>query len=380
MTTTTVDRETGVQRTPLYDLHTELGAKLVPFAGYLLPVSFPAGILHEHAHTRRGASLFDVSHMGLVRLAGAGAAAALEALVPADLLALPVGRLRYTVLTNEQGGIRDDIIVANRGDYLELVINAAVKDADIAWLTTKLGAICAVNVLAGRALLALQGPASARVLARLAARLPEFFMHVIDTRVAGVACSVSRSGYTGEDGFEILADAGDAERLARRLLAEVEVEPAGLGARDSLRLEAGLPLYGHDLDEHTTPVEAGLDFVIGRARRRDGARPGGFPGAAPILAELQHGPARRRVGLRPQGRAPVRADTPIVDAEGAEIGRVTSGTFGASVDAPVAMGYVTAAQAAPDTRLAALVRGAPRPLTVVPLPFVPHRYQRPSSA
>lgn len=360
-------------RTPLYGLHAERQAKLVPFAGYEMPVQYPAGILKEHLHTRSRAGLFDVSHMGQVRLTGAGAAAALETLVPGDIAGLPVGRIRYTVFTNDAGGILDDLMVTNAGDHLFLVVNAACKDADLAHLRSHLGAAVGIEPLADRALLALQGPAAAAVLARFApdvAAMP--FMSWRPAVVAGIPVGLTRSGYTGEDGYEISVPADAADALARRLLAEPEVAPIGLGARDSLRLEAGLCLYGHDIDTATTPIEAGLAWTIGKRRRTEG----GFPGAAVVQSQLAHGPARRRVGIRPDGRAPAREHTAVADLAGRVIGEITSGGFGPTVNGPVAMGYVETAAAAPGTRLQLLIRGKFHPAEVVTLPFAPHRYYR----
>ncbi len=359
-------------RTPLYDLHIELGARMVPFAGYEMPVQYPAGILAEHLHARARAVLFDVSHMGQISVRGAGASAALEALVPADIAGLGPGAMRYTLLTNDGGGILDDLMVSNAGDHLLLVVNAACKDDDLAHLRAGLNGV-AVEMHADRALLALQGPAAAAALARHApgcARLS--FMAAAAMPVAGVACWVSRSGYTGEDGFEISAPEGAAEALARRLIGEPEVEPAGLGARDSLRLEAGLCLYGHDIDTTTTPVEAGLAWTIARRRRAAG----GFPGAAVIQRQLAEGPARRRVGLRPEGRAPAREHTEVTDPEGRRIGAVTSGGYGPSLGAPVAMGYVDAGHAQAGAEVALVVRDTPRPARVAPMPFVPTRHHK----
>ncbi len=365
--------ETASLRTPLHALHLSLGAKMVPFAGYEMPVQYAAGIMAEHLHTRARAGLFDVSHMGQLRLAGADAATALEALVPGDIRALAPGRMRYSLFTNDKGGILDDLMVTNAGDHLFLVVNAARKAADLAHLRRGLAGKATLTPLEDRALLALQGPAAAAVLARLApetAAMP--FMTGTALTLAGAPCFVTRSGYTGEDGFEISAPAIAAEALARRLLAEPEVLPVGLGARDSLRLEAGLCLYGHDIDETTTVMEAGLGWAIQKRRRAEG----GFPGAAVTLRELADGAARKRVGIRPEGRAPAREGTEIVDAQGAAIGRITSGGFGPSVDGPVAMGYVASAQAPLGTALQLIVRGTPRPARIVPLPFVPHRYFR----
>ena len=361
------------RRTPLYDLHRELGGRIVAFAGWELPVQYPAGILAEHQHCRTAAALFDVSHMGQVRLDGDGAAAALERLVPADLQSLAPGRARYTQLTDAAGGILDDLIVSNAGDHLFVVVNAGNRDADLARLRASLEPAIRVTELADRALLALQGPAAGAVLARLApASAGLRFMTTAVMDVAGSPCRVSRLGYTGEDGFEISVPAAAAVALARRLLAEPEVAPAGLGARDSLRLEAGLPLHGHEIDPTTTPVEAGLAFSIGKRRRDEG----GFPGADVILRQLADGPARRLVGIRPEGRAPAREGTAIQGPDGSSIGTITSGGFGPTVGGPVAMGYVAADAAAPGTGLVLLVRGKPLPARVAALPFVPHRYHR----
>lgn len=368
----TVLTEEALLRTPLHALHVELGARMVPFAGYEMPVQYPAGILAEHRHTRAKASLFDVSHMGQARLKGSGAALALESLVPVDVLGLPPGRQRYGFFTNEAGGILDDLMVSNMGDHLFLVVNASRKAHDFALLNA-----LDPQILSDRALLALQGPGAAAVIAGLAPGLESMpFMSCVAGKVANFECQVSRSGYTGEDGFEISVAAGDADGLARLLLAQEGVAPAGLGARDSLRLEAGLCLYGHDLDETTTPVEAGLAWAIQKVRRRGGARAGGFPGAALILDQLERGAARARVGILPEGRAPVREGEPLQDSTGRAVGRLTSGGFGATLDAPLAMGYVGREYAAPGTVLSATVRGKPRACRVCALPFVPHHYYR----
>ncbi len=346
---------------------------MVPFAGYEMPVQYAAGILAEHRHTRARASLFDVSHMGQARLHGADAAAALESLVPADIIGLAQGRQRYAFFTNEAGGILDDLVVANMGDHLFLVVNAGRKEQDFALLQGR----CRAEVLADRALLALQGPDSGKVMTRLAPDAATLvFMSITKTTIEGVECIVSRSGYTGDDGFEISAPAGGAEKLARLLLGHDEVRPAGLGARDSLRLEAGLCLYGHDIDESTTPVEAGLGWAIQRARRHGGTREGGFPGAEVILDQLEHGAPRQRVGILPEGRAPLREGASLQDSVGNTVGKLTSGGFGATLDAPVAMGYVRSNCAAEGTLLRAVVRGKQRACRVSALPFVPHRYYR----
>ena len=362
-----------LKRTPLYALHRELGAKMVPFAGYEMPVQYPAGILAEHLHTRSQAGLFDVSHMGQIRLTGADPIVALEALVPGDLQALAAMRMRYTLFLNEEGGILDDLMVTRREDGLFLVVNAARQEADFAHLRDCLSPAAAIEPLADRALLALLGPAAATVLSCLidgVARLG--FLTAAEVMVDGRQWLVTRSGYTGEDGFEISLPAAEAEGFARRLIAQPEVLPIGLGARDSLRLEAGLCLYGHDIDEETTPIEADLAWTIGKRRRADG----GFPGAATVLRQLTEGAPRKRVGIRPEGRAPAREDTEIVDTAGNRIGRVTSGGFGPSVGGPVAMGYVHRSHAREGTALELQVRGTPRPARVARLPFVPTHYYR----
>lgn len=370
------DGET-LSRTPLHDLHVELGARMVPFAGYEMPVQYPGGILEEHRHTRCRAGLFDVSHMGQVRLTGGDAAAALESLVPMDIRGLAEWRQRYALFTNPKGGIEDDLMVTNAGDHLFMVVNAARKAHDIAHLRSGLAGRCDIEELADRALLALQGPQAADVLTRLAPDVAALrFMTACRTTVAGAECFVTRSGYTGEDGFEISVPAERALELARTLLAAAEVAPVGLGARDSLRLEAGLCLYGHDIDSGTTPVEAGLTWAIQKVRRRGGAREGGFPGAEVILRQIEEGVARRRVGLRPAGRAPVREGAELTEDAGRVVGRVTSGGFGPTVGGPVAMGYVESEFAAAGTGLNATVRGKALPVTVTPMPFVERRYCR----
>ncbi len=367
-----------LRRTPLYRLHQSLGARMVPFAGYEMPLQYPAGILAEHLHTRAQAGLFDVSHMGQMRIAGSDPAAALETLVPGDIRALAPMRMRYSLLLNGTGGILDDLMATRLADGLFdgglfVVVNAARKEADLAHVRDRLAGTAAVEPLEDRALLALQGPAAAAVLARLAPGVELMpFMTAAELALDGRQCLVTRSGYTGEDGFEISLPAADAPGLAEKLLAEPEVMPIGLGARDSLRLEAGLCLCGQDIDETTTPIEADLAWTIGKRRREEG----GFPGAAAILRQLAQGASRKRLGIRPDGRAPARESTVIADDAGNEIGRVTSGGFGPSLGAPVAMGYVDAAHAAEGAPLSLLVRGSPRPARIVPLPFVPHRYHR----
>ncbi|MET3965611.1 aminomethyltransferase [Bradyrhizobium sp. JR7.2] len=374
----------SLKRTPLHGLHVSLGGKMVPFAGYDMPVQYPAGVLKEHLHTRSSAGLFDVSHMGQLALRPKSgkvedAARALERLVPQDIVAIAPGRQRYAQFTNPDGGILDDLMVANFGDHLFLVVNAACKEADEAHLRAHLSDDCIIDSLQDRALIALQGPKAEAVLAKLCAEAPAMkFMDAGPHKVAGLDCFVSRSGYTGEDGFEISVPAADAERLAKTLLDNPDVMPIGLGARDSLRLEAGLCLYGHDIDTATTPVEAALEWSVQKSRRSGGARTGGFPGTDAILAHFDNGASRRRVGLRTEGRAPVREGALLFadDAGGEPIGKVTSGGFGPSLNAPVAMGYVPTASSALDTKLFAEVRGQRLPLTVAAMPFVKNTYKR----
>jgi len=362
-----------LKRTPLHDLHRELGAKLVPFAGYEMPVQYPAGILAEHQHCRAQAALFDVSHMGQVTLKGPDPVAALETLVPGDIAGLAVNRTRYTQFTDEQAGILDDLMVTNLGDRLFLVVNAACKADDIAHLQKHIGDRVTIREHTDRALLALQGPKAAEVISRLGPEtLAMKFMSFTKASLAGIECCLTRSGYTGEDGFEISCPADQAEKLARRLLEEPEVKPVGLGARDSLRLEAGLCLYGHDIDRTTTPVEAALVWSIGKRRREQG----GYPGAGIVKRELANGPKRKRVGIQPEGRAPAREQTPIVDAQGAALGTITSGGYGPTAGKPIAMGYVPLASSREGTEVNLVVRGKPLPATVVVLPFISHRYYR----
>ena len=365
--------------TPLHALHLELGARMVPFAGYDMPVQYPLGVLKEHLHTREHAGLFDVSHMGQIVLRGKDAAQALEALVPVDIIDLPAGMQRYAMFTNEQGGILDDLMVANLGgDELFLVVNAACKEQDLAHLRQHLGDRCEVQPLfAERALLALQGPAAVTVLSELAPQVADMtFMQFARVPLLGVDCYVSRSGYTGEDGFEISVPAHEAEALARRLLAHPSVQAIGLGARDSLRLEAGLCLYGHDMNEQTTPIEAGLLWAISKPRRLEGARAGGFPGADRIFAQQRDGVSRKRVGLLPQERTPVREGAEIVDEQGRVIGTVCSGGFGPSLGGPLAMGYLDNAYIELGTSVWAIVRGKKVHMLVSKMPFVPQRYYR----
>jgi aminomethyltransferase len=372
----------ALKHTPLYDLHVELGAKMVPFAGYDMPVQYPMGVMKEHLHTRAAAGLFDVSHMGQVILSGAdweAVARAFETLVPMDVLGLEDGRQRYGFFTNEAGGIEDDLMFARRGEDILVVVNAACKQADIARLKAALEPDVRVTPLEDRALIALQGPGAEAVLAGLDARAAAMrFMDVADLELGGTAVWASRSGYTGEDGYEISVAPGDAEALVRALLAQDAVEAIGLGARDSLRLEAGLCLYGHDIDAATNPVEAALTWAIQKVRRQGGARAGGFPGAAAILAALDSGAARKRVGLLPEGRAPMREGVVIYDAAegGTAVGTVTSGGFGPTVGGPVAMGYVAAQASAIGTSLWGEVRGKRLPLSVAKLPFVAAGFKR----
>ena len=368
---------TALSKTPLHALHVSLGAKMVPFAGYDMPVSYPGGILAEHRQCRESAVLFDVSHMGQLRLVGADAAAALETLVPVDIVGLAEGKQRYALFTNDDGGILDDLMVTRRADHFFLVVNASCKEADTAHLRARIGSRCTIEPMPDRALLALQGPKAATVMTRLAPNLAQLtFMSGAEARIAGIAVFATRSGYTGEDGFEISVADVDAEALARALLAQPEVLPAGLGARDTLRLEAGLCLYGHDIDTTTTPIEAGLTWAIQKVRRPGGDRAGGYPGAAPIGRQIRDGVAKKRVGLVGLDRAPVREGAAILDAGGASVGRVTSGTIGPTVGKPIALAYVAPTLAAVDTRVSADVRGKLLPMQVAPMPFVPHRYFR----
>jgi aminomethyltransferase len=364
---------TPLLQTPLAALHARLGGRMVPFAGYAMPVQYPAGIMAEHLHCRAAASLFDVSHMGQGELVGEGAAAALEALTPADVQGLKPGRQRYGLLMNAAGGIDDDFMVANLGDRLFLVVNASRKDADFDRIAAALPSGVRLRRREDRALVALQGPQAIAALADLAPEVSSLpFMGIAEIAIAGVPAIVSRSGYTGEDGVEISVPDEQAEDFCRKLLALSGVKPAGLGARDSLRLEAGLCLYGNDIDETTSPVEAALTWTIGKRRRTAWD----FCGAERVRSELDSGPARLRVGIRPEGRQPARAHTPIHAADGAQVGEITSGGFGPSANAPVAMGYVARPLAADGTALTLMVRGKPLAARVAPMPFVPHRYAR----
>jgi len=384
MTAMIAPRQLVLKRTPLHKLHVAMGARMAPFAGYEMPIQYPLGVMKEHLHTRAAAGLFDVSHMGQIALRPRGGtladvALALERLVPVDVLGLAAGRQRYAFFTNAEGGIIDDLMIAHCGDHIVLVVNASRKPVDEGHLRTAMSQICTIEVLENRALLALQGPAAQRVLAHLAPDVAAMrFMDVRALAIGGSACLVTRSGYTGEDGFEISVAAADAEKLARAFLEDACVTLIGLGARDSLRTEAGLCLYGSDIDENTTPVEAALEWAMPKVRRQSGARPGGFPGADAVLQQLDAGPPRRRVGLRPRERTPVRGGALLFAERSAvePVGRVTSGGFGPSLGAPVAMGYVPQALATPGASLFAEVRGNRMPVEVTDLPFVPHRCKR----
>jgi aminomethyltransferase len=377
------DASTPLLLTPLNELHISLGARMVPFAGYSMPVQYPAGLMAEHHHTRQAAGLFDVSHMGQLRLVGPDAAAALESLIPVDVIDLPVGKQRYGLLLNDEGGIIDDLMFFKRADYIFVIVNGACKVGDIAHIRAKIGTRCQVIPMPEKALLALQGPQAVTALARLAPGVEKLvFMSGGEFKVIcgpqSVSVFLTRSGYTGEDGIEISVDAAQAELLARTLLAQPEVKPIGLGARNSLRLEAGLPLYGNDIDTTTTPVEASLSWAIQKVRRSGGARAGGFPGAAKVLAQLDGSAAlgKKRVGLMALERVPVREHTELQNASGQRVGEVCSGLLGPTIDKPVAMAYVTADCAALGSKLYAMVRGKAVPMEVVAMPFVATHYFR----
>jgi aminomethyltransferase len=367
--------DTDLLKTPLHALHVELGAKMVPFSGYDMPVQYPAGILKEHLHTREKAGLFDVSHMGQAFLSGADPAKALERVTPADVIGLKPGMQRYGLLLNDEGTIKDDFMFSKLEGEADMyvVVNAGTKEGDYAYISEKLGGAAKVTTRFDRALLALQGPMAGAVLERLSPGIDKLtFMKVVRADIAGAPAIVSRSGYTGEDGFEISLEGADGERIARALLAESEVLPIGLGARDSLRLEAGLCLYGHDIDETVTPVEGNLVWSIGKRRKMDKD----FPAAEKIMGQVFDGAAKKRVGILPIGKAPAREHTPIADKSGRVIGEITSGGFGPSLNAPVAMGYVESAFAGDGTEIDLIVRGKPMPARVAPMPFVAHRYRR----
>ncbi|MEE4350057.1 MAG: glycine cleavage system aminomethyltransferase GcvT [Pacificimonas sp.] len=362
---------TDAEKLPLDKLHRSLGAKMVPFAGYAMPLQYE-GIVAEHLWVREHAGLFDVSHMGQLEVSGANVAKALEALMPGDFIGLKEGRLRYTLLLDDNGGVLDDLIVTRRADHFYMVVNGATKKADMAHLTRRLPAGVTVEERADLALLALQGPEAEDVMARLGGELSTMtFMRGSEIRIKGSEIWMSRSGYTGEDGFEISLPAKKAEKLAKLLLADPSVKPIGLGARDSLRLEAGLPLYGHDLSPVSTPVEAGITFAISKRRKMEG----GYPGDERIKAQIENGPKVRRVGLLLPGKRPVREGAPVFAGD-RKTGVVTSGGFAPSVGAPIAMAYVAAEDAADDTALEVEVRGKRLAARVVPMPFVPHRYVR----
>jgi aminomethyltransferase len=368
-----------LRTTPLNALHQELGARMVPFAGYSMPVQYTAGLMAEHHHTRQAAGLFDVSHMGQLRLEGADAAAAFETLMPVDVIGLAPGKQRYGLLLTDEGTIIDDLMFVNRGDNLFVIVNGACKEGDIAHITQRIGSRCNVIPMPERALLALQGPKAVDALKRLVPGVEKLvFMTGGAFDWQGADLFITRSGYTGEDGFEISIDGARAEAFARALLDQREVKPIGLGARNSLRLEAGLCLYGNDIDTTTTPVEAGLNWAMQKVRRTGGARAGGFPGADKVLGQLDGSVpvTRKRVGLIALERVPVREHTELQDASGRQVGEVTSGLLGPTIDKPVAMAYVAADQAAAGTRLNAIVRGKPVAMEVSPMPFVPQRYHR----
>ncbi|GAB1386834.1 glycine cleavage system aminomethyltransferase GcvT [Melaminivora sp.] len=366
--------------TPLNALHLELGARMVPFAGYSMPVQYPAGLMAEHLHTRAQAGLFDVSHMGQLKLIGPDAAAALESLMPVDVIDLPVGKQRYGLLLNDEGGVIDDLMFFHQAENTWfLIVNGACKAGDIAHIQARIGSRCQIELMPTQGLLALQGPQAAAALARLVPGAEKLvFMTGGHFSWNGAELFITRSGYTGEDGFEISVPGAQAEALARALLAQPEVKPIGLGARNSLRLEAGLCLYGNDIDTTTTPPEAALNWAIQKVRRTGGARAGGFPGAGVVLAQINH-PAsltRKRVGLIAKERVPVREGTALQTEDGQAIGSITSGLLAPSVDRPIALGYVTPEYAQPGTRLVALVRGKAVPMEVAPTPFLPPRYHR----
>lgn len=367
-----------LQQTPFYSMHIEAGAKMVPFAGFSMPVQYPLGVKKEHLHTRRRAGLFDVSHMGQLMLSGDGVAQYLESLIPVDYVDLPVGKQRYGFFTNEQGGILDDLMVAHLNDSYFVVVNAACKVQDIAHVTKTLPSGIELNVLTDRALLALQGPSAADILTHIAPEVADMvFMDVREMNLLGMNCIVSRSGYTGEDGFEISLPAAGACQFAAQLLTYPEVEWIGLGARDSLRLECGLCLYGHELTPSTTPVEASLLWALSPVRRQGGRREGGFPGAEMILSQIaQKSEQTKRIGLAGVAKAPVREGAELYNVDGVKIGHVTSGTFGPTAGKPVSMAYVDVAYSGLGTEIFAEVRGKRLPMVVVNMPFVPQRYYR----
>ena len=371
--------DTALLNTPLNALHIELGARMVPFAGYSMPVQYPMGLMAEHHHTRAEAGLFDVSHMGQLRLLGPDAAAAFESLMPVDVIDLPVGKQRYGLLLTDEGTIIDDLMFVNRGTDIFVIVNGACKVNDIAHIQARIGSLCQVIPMPERALLALQGPKAIHALSRLVPGVEQLvFMTGASFEWQGADLFITRSGYTGEDGFEISVGNADVDAFARALLAQAEVKPIGLGARNSLRLEAGLCLYGNDIDTTTTPIEAGLNWAIQKVRRTGGARAGGFPGADIVLGQMDGTQplTRKRVGLIAQERVPVREHVELQNTQGLKIGEVSSGLLGPTANAPVAMGYVDAASASMGTVVNAMVRGKAVPMTVSAMPFVPNRYYR----
>lgn len=372
-----MSENTSLLKTALYQMHIDAGAKMVPFAGYEMPVQYPLGVKKEHLHTREKAGLFDVSHMGQVRIHGETAASELEKLVPVDIVDLKAGCQRYALFTNEAGGVLDDLMVTNAGEFLYLVVNAACKEQDVAHLQQHLDESCELEVLNDYALLALQGPSANQVMANLAPDSQEMvFMTAKSLTIAGIECFVTRSGYTGEDGFEISVKNEQAEELAKALLANDDVEWIGLGARDSLRLEVGLCLYGHELDTETTPIESSLLWAISKVRRPDEERAGDYPGAELIGQQIKQGVTRKRVGIQVQGKMPIRDGIELFNANEEKVGHITSGGFGPSAGTPVAMGFVEIDYAQLDTELVALVRNKQVPVKVVKLPFVPQNYYR----
>lgn len=367
----------ALKKTPFYQLHLEAGGKMVPFACYEMPVQYPMGIKQEHLHTRQKAGLFDVSHMGQIRISGDKRAEMLEKLVPVDVVDLPVMKQRYALFTNEAGGVLDDLMITNAVDHLFLVVNAACKEQDFAHLTSHLSELCQVEMLTHKALLALQGPKARSVMGKLCPEAGQMhFMTAANLKIHGIECFITCSGYTGEDGFEISVDESQAEALAKILLAEESVEWVGLGARDSLRLEAGLCLYGHELSPEITPIEAGLNWAISKPRRMDGLRPGGFPGADIILEQMAKGTTRKRVGLKPLGKMPVREGTVLFDGQENQIGEVSSGGYGASYAGSISMGMVSIDFSSPGSLVTAMVRNKPVEMEVVALPFVKQNYFR----
>ena len=363
--------------TPLHSLHIELGAKLVTFAGYEMPLQYPTGIIAEHLHTRTQIGLFDISHMGQIKLTGTNVADGLETIVPTDIVGLPSSRQRYTLFTNIDGGILDDLIVTNLEGEYQLIVNAACKQSDYKHLKDSISDYCKIEMLADQALLALQGPRAREVLTKIVPAIGELnFMNAMQADIVGLSCLISCSGYTGEDGFEISIHSEQVEDLARLLLDQKDVLPIGLGARDSLRLEAGLCLYGHELTTETTPVEAGLTWVVSKSRRPEGERAGGYLGADRIDEQLARGTDRLRVGIVPEGKAPVREGTKLIDDKGQLVGTVTTGSYSPTLRRPIAMGYVASSLAVPDMRIYARVRDRLMPLTIVKLPFVSPRFYR----